>query len=255
MRDLLGPANPADSNLKDLVIDQMLRALKLFRRCKMIESELEVQFKLMEYLLEVYLSSEKRQVDQCMRLLEQMRVVHDQVIPLLDDSFCEGVVLTELAQICQKAKVLPRKETLYKFLAMKKFTEAGSTPEAAKVFLSLTKLTKAGLTRLKDEFTVRRNDATTHVATKESNETELVQDFLRKTFKHRDRQLDQYPFTENHTLVTVPAPIVKLTKLHFAIFDHFASYLRSDKKANSALKAKLFVFMLEGFQSMLSRDK
>ena len=52
-----------------------------------------------------------------------MRVVHDQVIPLLDDSFCEGIVLTELAQVAQKT-FLHRKEAFYKYLAMKKFQEA-----------------------------------------------------------------------------------------------------------------------------------
>ena len=50
-----------------------------------------------------------------------MRVVHDQVIPLLDDDYCEGVVLNELATVSRKVGVLRRKETLYKLLAMKKF--------------------------------------------------------------------------------------------------------------------------------------
>ena len=56
-----------------------------------------------------------------------MRVVHDQVIPLLDDEFCEGVVLNELAQVAKRVGVLSRKETLYKLLAMKKFQAAKET--------------------------------------------------------------------------------------------------------------------------------
>ena len=47
-----------------------------------------------------------------------MRVVHDQVIPLLDDDYCEGVVLSELAQVAKRVGVLSRKETLYRLLAL-----------------------------------------------------------------------------------------------------------------------------------------
>ena len=47
----------APNNGKDKVVDQLLRALKLFRRCKMIENELEMQFKLIQYLTDIYLKS------------------------------------------------------------------------------------------------------------------------------------------------------------------------------------------------------
>ena len=63
---------PTDAGIasggKDAVIDQMQRALKLFRRCKMIESELEMQFKLTEYLVELYLST--KMPIHCLRVVE-----------------------------------------------------------------------------------------------------------------------------------------------------------------------------------------
>lgn len=91
----------------------------------MIESELEMQFKLLEYLVEVYKST--RSPNHCLRIVEQMRVIHDQVILLLDDDYCEGVVLNELAQVARRVGVLRRKETFFKVLALKKFEMAGDT--------------------------------------------------------------------------------------------------------------------------------
>ena len=119
IRDILAPSvgiTLPDSAGKDGVIDQIYRALKLFRRCKMIESELEMQFKLIEYLVELYHST--CMPTHCLRVIEQMRVIHDQVIPLLDDDYCEGVVLIELAQVAKRVGLLHRKETLYRVLAL-----------------------------------------------------------------------------------------------------------------------------------------
>ena len=50
-----------------------------------------------------------------------MQEINDEVIPLLDDSFCEGVVLTELAHVAKSVGCLHRKEAFYKYLAMQKF--------------------------------------------------------------------------------------------------------------------------------------
>ena len=72
-----------------------------------------------------------------------MRVVHDQVIPLLDDSFCEGVVLIELAQAALNIN-LRRKEAFYKYLAMQKFQEAEAIDESVALFTELAKLTRTG---------------------------------------------------------------------------------------------------------------
>ena len=44
----------------------------------MIESELEVQFKLLEYLVELHhASAAKTSATNCLKVVEQMRVVHD----------------------------------------------------------------------------------------------------------------------------------------------------------------------------------
>ena len=55
----------------------------------MIEYELEEQFKYMDYLGEIKGNK--------LLLIDQMRLVQEQVIPLLDDDFCESIVFVELS--------------------------------------------------------------------------------------------------------------------------------------------------------------
>ena len=95
-----------------MTINQLFQTcLKLFRRCKLIELELEEQFKYMDYLAEAK--------DNKLLLIDQMRLVSEQVIPLLGDDFCEAIVLVELSQLANRSQ-LKRKEAFYKYLAMKK---------------------------------------------------------------------------------------------------------------------------------------
>ena len=88
----------------------------------MIESEIELQFKLLGYLQEGHEKAEKGKgkTESSLKIMEQMRVIHDQVIPLVDDDVVEGILLKELGKVCKKVD-LRRKEALYKYLAMKKF--------------------------------------------------------------------------------------------------------------------------------------
>ena len=79
------------------------------------------------------------------------------MIPLLDDDLCEGVLLNELATAARKVGVLKRKETLYKYLAMRKFETARDTTSVIAVFTELTKLTKSGFDELKTRFVKREN--------------------------------------------------------------------------------------------------
>jgi hypothetical protein len=72
---MLAPTASSVMAGKDLVENWLLRALKLFRRCKLIESEVEMQFKLIEYLRELYHATGK--IDHFMRVVESIRVVHD----------------------------------------------------------------------------------------------------------------------------------------------------------------------------------
>lgn len=118
----------------------------------MIESEVELQFKLIDYLRELYHSSSaaalRSKAELCFRVIEQLRVVHDQVIPLLDDHFCEGVLLNELAVAARKVGSLKRKETLYKYLAMKKFALAQESSSVIQIFGDLNTLTRCGFKEL-----------------------------------------------------------------------------------------------------------
>ena len=119
LREIMSPLLQRIESGKDLVENWLMRALKLFRRCKMIESEIELQFKLIDYLSELYhscsASSLKVKTEYCLRVVEQLRVVHDQVIPLFDDELCEAVLLNELAAAARRLGPLKRKETLYKY--------------------------------------------------------------------------------------------------------------------------------------------
>lgn len=82
------------------------------------------------------------------------------MIPLLDDDLCEGILLNELAVAARKVGSLRRKETLYKYLAMKKFALARDSPSVIKLFGDLDKLTRCGFKELTSNFIKRRNSAT-----------------------------------------------------------------------------------------------
>ena len=158
----------------------------------MIESELEMQFKLIEYLIELYHST--RMPVHCLRVVEQMRVLHDQVILLLDDDYCEGVVLNELAAVARRVGCLYRKETLYKMLALKRFERARDTNSFAQVFHELARQTNSGFDQFTSAFVKRSVGSKIYI--KDSNAAQElyaedgaqeVQEYLANTFNHRVR--------------------------------------------------------------------
>ena len=91
--------------------------MKLFRRNKQVEFEIESSFKLLEYLAELYQATKgKLRQSHCLRLIDQVRLINDQVIPLIEDELCEGIVILQLSTVCKRAQ-LRRKEAFYKNLA------------------------------------------------------------------------------------------------------------------------------------------
>ena len=82
---------------------------------------------------------------------------------MLDDDFCEGVVLNELAAVARRVGVLKRKEAFYKLLAMKKFEQADATENAISVFKEVASLTRTGFDKLTKEFVERKNAASQHL--------------------------------------------------------------------------------------------
>jgi hypothetical protein len=109
-----------------LVEDLFQKSFKLLRKGKLIELELESHFKLLDYLSEFYhAAGPKLRTAHCLKIVEQMRYVHDSVLTLITDDLMAGIILIQLSVVAKRA-TLYRKEGLYKHLAMLKLQAKGT---------------------------------------------------------------------------------------------------------------------------------
>ena len=145
---------------------------------------------------------------------------------MLADHYCEGLVLAELASVASKVGSLRRKEVFYRYLALQKFEQASHSEAVLALFRKLEAQTRCGFSSLTKSFVKNRSvQAQIKILHQPDGSIEEFADFLRRTFHHKTRQIDQFPFSQEQTLVSICSPAAKMHKVHLTICIKVLDYL------------------------------